>query len=651
LAVAAAVAWSAPAAPEEKDPRSADEVRRAKDDLSALRALADDPTADPNELWKAWPAFRARNAGTPEWRQAAEVMANAPSPLDRLDGDQISAAGRSPETPKEVAAVLGGNRGMHRGAVGYVAVTGDGRTVVSGCYRVHFWNPDTLSERMALDAAGSGPMAFFPDGKAMVTCGKDPRDNTLIRVWDLSGEEPKVRAVLPGHGMFSIEGLALAADHKTLFTVEPEGESGTPKYIRAWDVGSEKPKELSPLKIDKEGIDRPCVTFILLCARRSMTLVDVGGTYKAPVRVWNLDKDPPQIRCYVKVGHDLQDPGPLAIAPDGKTLASEHIQDRDAVVLWDVSGPEAKGIDRLETGRFWTLAFLPSGDVLAVVDRNKVLQLWPLNDAGRKELGLKEGQKFASFLLGFEPTRMAFTDDGKTVVIGGEDHLIHIWDLDKGKERFPPSGHRGGVGALAFSPDGKTLATCGAEGGVRLWDLTGARGQELAALEAHTNAVHGLAFAPDGKTLASVSLGWGTMVDKAVRLWDLSRDKPRRKAAWEPHAFGTHSLAFSPAGGLLVTAGTDGTAPGGDKWRAGVRLWDLSQDPPAERAALDFQDRDDRGKPVALQGADHVAFDARGKALGFLTGQQALRLYDLTADGLKAGPVLRPFSRALVLQP
>jgi WD40 repeat protein len=648
LALAGAAALSAPvAAPEEKDPRPAEDVQRAQDDLRELRALVGDSRADPDELWKAWQAFRVRYAGTPEWRQAVEAMSKAPSPLDHLDGDQVPAEVRTPKFPKEAVVALGGNRGTHQGAVGFTAVSGDGRTIVSGSHGVHFWDPETLSERICVNDGSSGPMAVFPDGKAMVTCGK-ARDWSEIRVWDLSGDKPKKRAVLRGHGAMGVKGMALAADHKTLFTVEPEGEwADDPKSIHAWDIGSEKPKELPPLKFDKDAYDRNSAVDHVVCASRSMTLVDIGGPDKAPIRVWDLDKDTPQIRCYVPAIDPHQDPGRLAISPDGKILAARHPKESSVVVLWDVSGAEAKDIDRLDVAGSRALVFLPSGNVLAgATGRSGTLWLRPLNADGRKELGLKEGQASASFYLGFVPNSLAFTDDGKTVVIGGEDHLVHVWDLDKGKERFPPTGHRGRVSALAFSPDGKTLASGGAEAAVRLWDLTGAKPKEIAVLEGHTKAVGGLSFAPDGKTLASCGLGGA---DRTVRLWDLSGKEPRPKAAWEPHRFGTLSVAHSPAGGLLITTGTEGTEPGGDKWRAGVRLWDVTKDPPVERVALDFQDADDRGKLLAVQAADRAAFDDRGKTLGFLTGQQAIRLYDITDDGLKAGPVLRPFSRELGL--
>jgi WD40 repeat protein len=64
---------------------------------------------------------------------------------------------------------------------------------------------------------------------------------------------------------------------------------------------------------------------------------------------------------------------------------------------------------------------------------------------------------------------------------------------------------------VAFSPDGKGLVMGSSEGFVRLWDI--ATGQELMALKGHSDGVHSVAFSPDGETLVSGS------VDGTIRVW------------------------------------------------------------------------------------------------------------------------------------
>ena len=64
---------------------------------------------------------------------------------------------------------------------------------------------------------------------------------------------------------------------------------------------------------------------------------------------------------------------------------------------------------------------------------------------------------------------VAFAPDGQTVVTGGGDALVKLWDANSGEERTSLLGHSGRVTAVAFSPDGKTLASAGDDRTVKLW--------------------------------------------------------------------------------------------------------------------------------------------------------------------------------------
>ena len=279
---------------------------------------------------------------------------------------------------------------------------------------------------------------------------------------------------------------------------------------------------------------------------------------------------------------------------------------------------EAKGLDTFEGTPFTLVKFTPDGNLLVSSGWDRVLRFWPATDAGRKALALPGGQTHAAYSLDFKPCSMAFSGDGKTLVLGGEDGIVHLWDMARKAERFPPKGHTGPVTCLEFSPDCRTLATGAQDSTVRLWDLTGPAGKETAKLQAQTDHIAALAFSPDGKKLATAAVGDYQrdifQRENDVHLWGLTGESPRSLCVWEPHNSGTSSLAFHPDGRQLVTAGTDHMDDFSEGYHASVRFWDVTGPAPTKGTEFRFLDQDDDGKPLLNQGVTSGVRPARSES-------------------------------------
>jgi RNA polymerase sigma factor (sigma-70 family) len=259
---------------------------------------------------------------------------------------------------------------------------------------------------------------------------------------------------------------------------------------------------------------------------------------------------------------------------------------------------------------------------------------------------------------------VAFASDGKTLAVGGMDHIVDtcgdggigLWEITPGEDlcwlkkpvRWLTKRQPGTfICGLAFSPNGKVLAAGykdvnGGHQRIVLWDkITGKELDRWTWDEGKGELSFGLAFSPDGTTLAAggnqsvrlwdgttskktvVGEGGATAVvfspdgnilaaadNKTVRLLDSATGKVIRQfSAGEVRSgYPIRSLAFTSDGRSLVTPGEDRT----------VRLWEVA----TGKEIRKFEGHGDGVCAVAL---------ASDKAIVASTdGVQAVRLWDMT---------------------
>ena len=151
---------------------------------------------------------------------------------------------------------------------------------------------------------------------------------------------------------------------------------------------------------------------------------------------------------------------------------------------------------------------------------------------------------------------VAMTPDGETIVTGGEDHQVKVWNGLTGKleQTFP--GHEGGVKTVAISEDGSTIVSGGEDGLVKLWNLSS--GKLEWTFEGHEEHVNGVALSGDGSIIIS---GGG---DNLINIWNRNTKKLDR--ALEGHEDEVKSVAISADGNTVVSGGQDKR----------VKIWNLS---------------------------------------------------------------------------
>ncbi len=207
-----------------------------------------------------------------------------------------------------------------------------------------------------------------------------------------------------------------------------------------------------------------------------------------------------------------------------------------------------------------SMAVSPDGKSIAA--SGKQIVIWSIGavEPIRKFAAVSDNQWFRNL------SSVAYSPDGKTLVVGCWDGSITVWDLPEAKLRHKLVAHKEGddsewshpVWKVAVSPDGKSFASASWDATARVWDLS--TGQVRHVLK-HPAKVRNLAYSPDGKTLATaMSFEPG----RSVILWDAETGKQGRTIRGD--RTGTVCLAFSPDGKTLATGGQDRL----------VQLWDFA---------------------------------------------------------------------------
>ncbi|MCI0684301.1 MAG: sigma-70 family RNA polymerase sigma factor [Gemmataceae bacterium] len=417
------------------------------------------------------------------------------------DGNLLAGAGSDGsvrlwdvKTRKPLATV-----GRHAGSAWGVAFSHDGKKLASGSSdkTAKLIDVDKREEVATLPFGELMPiqaLAYAPDAKALALAVDDKIQVRDVKTGDLMRS-------LAGHASL-VTCLAFSAEGQTL------ASGSADKTVKLWDWPTGK--ERLTLKNHADAVRAVCFT-------RDGKLLSSGEDKLVRLVDPSSGKE---IATFP--GHEAG-VNALAVAPDGSGFASGG--DDSAIRVWGFANKDSVSL-KGHTGAIRALAFSAQG-ILASAGADTTIKLW-------------------------EPGKLRAADDGNVTAL-----------------RATLKGHRTEVSALAFSPGGRTLVSGGTDQKIWVWDP--ARGMPRTVLSGHHGPITALAMHPQGLHVISGSHDGSALRWRGTTMPAAPAGPPTRVLQGNPG--GVWFVAFSPANDLLATGGA-----GGD-----VTLWSRTLAPPPEQ--------------------------------------------------------------------
>ncbi|KAF2711820.1 WD40 repeat-like protein [Pleomassaria siparia CBS 279.74] len=410
--------------------------------------------------------------------------------------------------------------------------------------------------------------AFSPDGSVFASVGADKR------IWLYDGKTGEAKGQI-GEGVHtgSIFGISWAQDSKRFVTASADQtvriwdpEAGT--AIQTWrmgegDITSIPDQQMGVvwptgrsdglvISVDLEGnlnylVDgNPKPTRVVRGHQKNITAAGSSGStlftgsYEGRVLAWDFSTG-----LADKVEGDAH-----SNYVAGFTASDSKAEAEIFSIGWDDTLRSISVPNRIFTGSASSLNFQPK----SIATTSNVV-LVPGSDSIAV---YSDGNKAGSFPVKYAPTSIAA--HGSTVVVGGDDKLVHVYTLsgtdlkETGTELRRATSP---ISALSFSTSGDKLAVGASNGKIYAYETSGEWKLITDRWSAHTARITCIAWDDSGELAASGSL------DTNVMVWSVAEPGKRIKAL-NAHKDGVTGVVWEKAG-KVISAGGD----------ASVKVWKM----------------------------------------------------------------------------
>jgi WD40 repeat protein len=424
----------------------------------------------------------------------------------------------------------------HMSDISVVALSSDGRFMVSGSWNMTLCIWDTATEKvlgkpLSEHTYGISAVVFSPSGKYIASASVV---DTLICIWDVQKHRlvkkistshaepissitftPDDQHILSGSLDCTLCSWKISSGHMigkltttspvTSVAVSEDGQliaSGSmDNKISVWNAAT----QVLILKLSGHSDSINGMEFI---GNRHL----ISGSSDNIVHIWNLTTETSaewRNVGYVGTSDDIMHPQkvkPVAVSPNNLFVASAswNYVFCSKVIGNSISHTSFKG----HKGHVTAVALSPNQAYIVSGSKDNTVRLW----------NVQSGKQAAEPMLGHsdEVTSVGYSHNNQHVASGSRDKTIRIWNGKTGSFIKQLSGSDGAVLAIAFSPSNDYIAAGLSNNLIHIWNKE--TGEKVKSIHGHTAPVLFVTYSTDGMYIMSND----SQAPHIMYIWDIS---------------------------------------------------------------------------------------------------------------------------------